>query len=153
LSLVDVKFVAKEVTANSSDDLIRIPAYNQEQEKGFLIFYTPPLSSGPPRTFQTQFEINREFEKTLGRGQPDTVVYSVQALASRHCLKLTFEILPHVDLPDLTFDSAMKARFEEQAGFFDKETKLTYRRFSTVVETEVKDTAVFEVKLDLKSHS
>jgi NTE family protein len=153
LSLIDFKFVAKEVTANKSDDLIRIPAYNMDREKGFLIFYAPPLAAGPARTFQTQFEIPREFENTLGKGLPDTVEYSVQALADRHSLKLTFEILPHIDLPDLTFDAPLKDNFQEQAGFFDKESKMAHRRFSTTIETDVKGTAAFEVKLDLKVHS
>lgn len=67
-SLVDTNFVCEEITQHGErNNLIRIPAFNQENLKGFVVFFTPPISDGQePRQFHTELIIPQEFAKSVG---------------------------------------------------------------------------------------
>jgi hypothetical protein len=85
--------------------LIRIPAWNTDQQKGFILFYTPPVTEASgPRTFHTGFGISKEFA-SVPTGEQGPISYGVQPLAHKHRLQLTIRILAHTSLPHFVFSS------------------------------------------------
>lgn len=104
-SLMDVRVTTQEQTANGLKDLIRVPAYNSEKQKGFVLFYTPPISErSGPRTFLSTYIIAKEFVR-VPEGEPGTVSYGVQRLAKNHGFRLSLRILTDTELPRLVFSS------------------------------------------------
>ncbi len=129
-SLVDFDLTAKEISSDGTKrDLIRIPAYNGEKEKGFLLFFSPPISSGATRTILTELRIKQEFANTLGHGESDKVSYTATQRASSHTLSLTFEILVHADLPAPKFEGAS---FAGSTVYEDPDSREVYRRYSAI---------------------
>ena len=105
-SLMDLDCTTEEVLESGARaELIRIPAWNTDQQKGFILFYAPPLTAtNSPRTFHTGFGISKEFE-SVPRGEQGPVSYGIQPLAHKHRLQLTIRILAHTTIPPLVFSS------------------------------------------------
>jgi predicted acylesterase/phospholipase RssA len=127
VSLIDYPYTAVEITPDGAKDLIRIPAYNTNDHKGFVLFYTPPVSEdGGPRTFHTSFEVKQEF-LMVPEGEPGLISYGVQRLAREHVCDLKFRILVDTELPKLILspDFGMKptvaADAKEIAGRYYRE--------------------------------
>ena len=103
-SIADVPAYCREDVAAGKPERnpILVPAINQGRWKGFLVFYDPPIAADDPRTFETGFTLNKEFEKSLGMGGSDGVSLSLQQRAHTHRIKdLKFEFWFHPDLPDV----------------------------------------------------
>ncbi len=104
-SLVEVEGagIFNEISSDGTlKALIRIPAFNGETEKGFLLFYSPPIEPGQgKRYFQTRFSVNKEFAETVARGQMGVMSYAVKQLGKKHSLNLSVRVLLEVGLPDL----------------------------------------------------
>jgi predicted acylesterase/phospholipase RssA len=104
-SLLDIRVSAEEVTGGNVQELIRIPAYNSQTHKGFVLFYTPPVSKATgARTFRSRFDIDREFH-LVPQGEPGYVSYGVQRVAQNHIFGLKLRILTDTALPALLFSS------------------------------------------------
>jgi len=85
-------------------DLIRIPAYNSENHKGFVIFYTPPISEDQPaRVFLSIHSVEREFAR-VPLGEPGEVTLAVQGLAQNHVVNLEVRILVDTELQQPRFN-------------------------------------------------
>ncbi|MGA9393224.1 MAG: patatin-like phospholipase family protein [Candidatus Sulfotelmatobacter sp.] len=151
-SLAEFHIAGKELLADgTSRDLIRIPAYNGEKEKGFLLFFSPPISSGRPRTTLTELGIRQEFANTLGQGDEDNLAYSISQRADLHGFRLTVEVFVHASLPTLRFEGHS---LEEGAVQEDRDSGETYRRYtSNPLNTEVRGPFSFELVLNVASHS
>ncbi len=107
-SLIDVSrdSICQEVSKDGEfiQNLIRIPAYNGETEKGFLLFYSPPLQeSQEPRWFRTSFSVEKEFAENVARGGSGHISYIAKQLGIHHDLKLLIKVLVEVDsgMPEL----------------------------------------------------
>ena len=102
-SFLDIPCFFQETTSGEVKDLVRIPAINEKERKGFVLFYTPPISAqdANPRVFTTHFTIPQEFADTLGKGHDDEATYSVRQLAKNHTLKLRFRVLISTSLPEI----------------------------------------------------
>jgi predicted acylesterase/phospholipase RssA len=150
LSLIDFKVFAQELyEGGQSKDLIRIPAYNGEDEKGFLLFFSPPISADKSRTILTQFEIEKEFANTLEKDKPATVSYTTPRRAQDHEVKLTFEIFVDQGLPDLRFDSQFDQNVQETGLVEGRSKKQAYRRFAvSVPNTKIEGTRTFKVGIE-----
>lgn len=66
LSLSDCQYTAEEIHSDGTrTSLISIPAFNGVDTKGFLLFFTPPVTPATTRKTHTEFQIPCEFAKTL----------------------------------------------------------------------------------------
>lgn len=140
-SLIDFPFEANEILADGEElELVHIPAYNTENEKGFLLFYTPPVTSDHPRTFRTAFEISREFEKSIKEGRDGRVACSTRRLADDHRLSLKFEIFIDSTLPQLRLNSEFGEKLS-YTGLVEGSTAI-YRHYAAEVKDITVDTPV-----------
>ncbi len=74
-------------------DVIRIPAYNSDSHKGFIVFFTPPIAEeNAERIFLSIHTVEREFVR-IPDGETAMVDYGVQRMAKRHTLSLQVQIL------------------------------------------------------------
>ncbi len=149
LSLVDFKIVAQEVLdGGGTKELIRIPAYNGEQEKGFLLFFSPPVSDDRPRTTVTEFGIEREFAKTLEKDIPDFLSYTVPRRAQDYRVNLLLEVFVRHALPHLRFETQFGHALRETGSVQNPFNKQVYRRLEVAVpNVKVGTTQVFEVRI------
>jgi NTE family protein len=106
MSLMDLESTCEEVLPGGAKaPLIRIPAWDSDRQKGFLLFYDPPVTAqNSPRKFHTMFRIPKEFE-SVAAGEQGPISYGTQPLARKHLLKLTLRVLAHASLPRLVFSS------------------------------------------------
>ena len=150
-SLAEFHITGKEVLDNgTSRDLIRIPAYNGEKEKGFLLFFSPPISSGRSRTTLTELRIGQEFANTLGKEEHDSISYSISQRADLHTLRLTIEVFVHASLPSLRFEGYA---LEEGKAYDDGDSREVYRRYvSKQQNVGVSGPFVFELLLHIATH-
>ena len=113
------------------------------------MLFTPPISAATPRRrFRAWFGVQREFETTLGSGQPDKVTCFTNQLARVHNLRLTFRVLIHAGLPELRltpeFQRMGKAVTGQVApGFGEPYLLFTFRSAST----RVRDRAAHTITL------
>jgi NTE family protein len=150
ISLMDCHFVADEVIDKQrKEQLIRIPAYNRDSEKGFLLVFSPPISSGSPRRMKTAFEIKQEFLRTLARGQDDCVSFGVRQAAHVHRLKLTFSIEIDDELPEILCEPEFSGEFID-AGFYKEPTSNRRYRKLTCDLGEATVQGVIGFKVNLK---
>jgi NTE family protein len=107
LSLSETKPECVEETGPAPKPLRYIPAYNADNEKGFALFFSPPImAQAAARVFSQELKIDQEFAKTLGTGaSTDTVSVSVVQRATIHRLSSArLEVLVPSDFPHLKFD-------------------------------------------------
>lgn len=110
-SIADMNFVCVDETRSDAvEPLPCVPASNGETEKGFLLFYLPPVEEATPRTIRLGFSIPFEFRGSLGERRPSRMQYSAGQSAKSEWLSLTFRILLHRDLPSLKLIPEFKAR-------------------------------------------
>jgi NTE family protein len=102
-SLADLQYSIREVRNGTETEVIHIPALNKEASKGFLIFFTPPITNGGARHFRTGFSVPREFAKTLAKGKSDTLSFAVLQNSPQHFLTLKFQVWADTDLPHLSY--------------------------------------------------
>ncbi len=101
ISFMDSPCIAEEIHAdNTVSEVIRIPAENTEDSKGYILFYVPPISEERPRRIRREFRIEREFArpKRLSTGYPDDVTFFVKRLAHDHTLDVKFRVLIDSDI-------------------------------------------------------
>jgi len=111
-SLMDFTATAKELFEdNRNFDLPKIPLYNSNEKKGFILFFSPPIRAGEVRKFYDSIVIPMEFEKTLGAGQEDHVSFSVIQAAHTHRIHLRFDIYIHESLSDINIQSGFGRAF------------------------------------------
>jgi len=149
-SLADMAHICRELTPEGPRELIRVPAFNDENRKGFVVFYIPPIAEGQaPRTIHTGFGIPQEFAQTLAKGQPGSVSYVVRKIAAEHVFKLTIRILTDVQLPALTMTADFPGAVEVSGPpEFDQETSVTYHvREFRIAELRVTGEISFRVTI------
>lgn len=147
-SLADFQLTAQERLADGTKrDLIRIPAYNGEKRKGFLLFFSPPMSEGPARTTLTEWRITKEFANTLGKDGEDSVSYSGSRRATSHSIDLTFEIFLLIGLPPLTFEEPPGYSLVKDGIVLDPVSHETYQRYSVIQRNITVHPFHFEVVL------
>jgi hypothetical protein len=109
---MDFTATAKELFEdNRNFDLPKIPLYNSNEKKGFILFFSPPIRAGEVRKFYDSIVIPMEFEKTLGAGQEDHVSFSVIQAAHTHRIHLRFDIYIHESLSDINIQSGFGRAF------------------------------------------
>ncbi|MBZ5603542.1 MAG: patatin-like phospholipase family protein [Acidobacteriia bacterium] len=152
-SLYDVEYTAEELDPHSgvATPLIAIPAFNGQDTKGFLLFFTPPIAPGNPRTIRTRFRVPGEFSQTLAKGHDDEVFYSSTQIAHDHQIRLHFCVLVDRDLPELVITSEFGSKFVQQADQPDPNTQRFYRRYDSQLGwTHVGGNARFTAKVSRK---
>ena len=108
ISFMDSPCIAEEIHPDGSvSEVIRIPAENTEDAKGYILFYVPPISEGSTRKIRREFRIEKEFArpKTLSTGYPDDSTLFVKRLAHEHQLTVTFRVLIDSDIHDVKITS------------------------------------------------
>lgn len=101
-SITAIKYVIEEVTGNVSKSLIRIPAFNSGDQKGFVFFYNPPLQAGQGwRRFHYAFSIVKEFTSTVAAGQVGHLSFTTNQVAHDHQWDLRMRFLVDERLPPL----------------------------------------------------
>ena len=131
-SLFDTHFTADEVGADGTRKaMIRIPMYNREREKGYLIFFNSPVRPGETRLLCTSLKIPQEYATSLGAGFEDKISFLVRQIALRHTADLSFEILIDNDLPELALQSRFGPTFNREAMLDIDPKGCTYRKYTT----------------------
>ncbi|HVP48589.1 MAG TPA: patatin-like phospholipase family protein [Bryobacteraceae bacterium] len=150
LSLSDCQYIAEEVDpTGTKTPLIAIPAFNGVDQKGFLLFFTPPVAPGTMRTTHTEFKMPLEFANTLAKGKPDFVSYSAMCLAKDHQIKLLFRILVDSALPALKLQPQFGGKFVQQRDEADPNSGRFYRRYDCQLDWyRVGAVLVFRVELE-----
>jgi NTE family protein len=152
MSLADVRFEAEEILPGGRRPLIRIPAFNGGEQKGFLLFYDPPVfATDGPRLFRTQFEIPREFASTVAKGGLDVVSYEAQQLAHRQRMRMTFRVFVDSALPNLRLDSHFGHPILFQGEEFDASRRRPFRRYEAKTDWFTVSAAVqFRVEIAIE---
>jgi predicted acylesterase/phospholipase RssA len=155
-SLVEVESdgVFKEINSDGSPKapLIRIPAFNGETEKGFLLFYSPPIAPGHgKRWFRTKVNVEKEFAENVARGEVGTISYGVKQLGKKHSLKLTVRVLLEAGLPDLDLTTEWKEKPISTGRFeTDGHSKKTYLVHECQYDTEIHDKFGIDILVRLR---
>lgn len=124
-SIVDIPHVCEEVTATGTKQMIRIPAFNDRNRKGFVVVYEPPVSADSGnRKFHTGFKILREFADSVGKGKEDEIRYSVRQVADVQHQTMQLRILVDTELPALELKGPYQ--INEKKTEFDHSTHRTY---------------------------
>lgn len=151
-SLADIHHVCEEITTLGQQELIRIPAFNSENQKGFVVFYIPPITAGQGRRkFRAGFRIPQEFAKTVARGLPDFVSYSTRQRAHTHRLKTKFRILVDTNLPGLNFTPEdFNGTVVPKEVEFDQGTRRSYQVYECdIPQTNVINEIGFKISINL----
>jgi len=151
-SFVDLRIVYREITSGGSKDVIKIPAFSQENKKGFVIFFVPPISKNQEsRRFQSRFQVLKEFASTVAKGQTDSIGYQIGQRAKTHRLKLQFNILVDVDLPKVVCSAREFGKtINEGDPIFDRSTKRTYKTYKcNVGSIQVTGKHDFDIEIGL----
>jgi NTE family protein len=151
-SLMDIEVLAQETTdLTNPRDLIRIPAYNSKLQKGFVLFYTPPVSQETgKRSFRSTFTIHQEF-LLVPKGEPGVISYGVQRLAEDHFLKLTLRVLTEVNMPKLIFTNDFGVNVRTSSGAKQVGEKFYTERFWDIARSQVHGEALFNVNVRIDS--
>lgn len=132
-SIAEIPHTCEEISATGAKQLIRIPAFNDDNRKGFVVVYVPPVSEDSGvRTFHTGFKVNREFAESVGKGKEDEITYSVRQVADEQYQRLKLRILVDVGLPLLEFQSPYQVI--EHKAEYDEPTHRTYRVYECQTE-------------------
>lgn len=129
-SLVDLQFTADEIDGGLRKQLIRIPMFNKENEKGFLLFFNSPVRPGTTRRFQTSVAFPREFSRTLAIGHEDEVSFLLRQIAKIHTAAIDFEILLDVELPEITLQSRFGHALAFQGSIVASDSGREYHRYT-----------------------
>ncbi len=149
-SLVDVRMICEEITPGKPVvPMIRLPVENGETKKGFIVFYTPPISEADgARKFLTGFTVPQEFAHTVAMGREDVASYSVVQQAVNHNLDLTFRVLVDSDLPELSVLPDFGGNMEEERIFDDKKVGRVYRCYScSIANVQIRPANEFRVRI------
>jgi predicted acylesterase/phospholipase RssA len=104
-SLADTEPRCIDDTNGDQKPLVHLPAFNGETEKGFVVFYSPPISGDEvkPRKIQTSVGMKREFAE-VKNGERGSVSLSMTRRASIHLMQIRVEIWLHRSLPQMGFE-------------------------------------------------
>ncbi len=149
-SLIDVPALTQETTGNVHRDQIRIPAYNSETQKGYVVFYTPPVSQGDgERTFMSRFEVAREFS-LVPEGEPALISYGVQRRARKHYFSLRLRVLTDTELPPLIFSSDFGAKPQTSPEDRKIGTRHFTERLWEIEKSEVSGESVYNITVRIQ---
>jgi hypothetical protein len=129
LSLADVNVAWHETSNGKNEPLFYLPAFNRETEKGFLLFFSPPITTATgERSFHSSMTISKEFAQTVGRGEWDIVSLSFTRRSDRHTVTPVIQILfPASDFSDLQFRPNFKA---EPTTTIKKENGVSWQSYT-----------------------
>jgi hypothetical protein len=89
----------EEILKDGIRRLPLVPCYSNERVKGFAAFFTPPILDGEDRQFRSSTRIMREYESTLGNGEDDQIVCTIDQVAQSHILKFRCRLEIDASLP------------------------------------------------------
>ena len=103
-SLIDMSHTVEEVDDNGAAtpaQPVVIPAYNEQERRGFAVIHTPPFSAGVTRRLKTGFTVPREFFTNVREGKPSHLGAVFPQKAIKHTVRITVRV--HIDsaLPSL----------------------------------------------------
>jgi NTE family protein len=134
-SFMDLEHIFEEITEGSgTKELVKIPALNKDNKKGFLVFHVPPVTEGKARTFHYAFSIDQEFAETVGKGGEDEVSYSCIKMAFQQSLSIKINILSDISLPELKFNGDFEYTSTVDAVHHDENLQKTYRSTTFVLK-------------------
>jgi len=151
-SLSDVEHICEEITSvGLAVPLIHIPAFNDEDRKGFVMFYVPPIAEGQSeRKFHTGFTVPQEFARTVKMGVPDSVGYVVRQLAKHHQFALKFKVLAEVSLPQLKLTPEFASTLAFTGTTFEKGANHSYNVYEAELgRMSVQGEVQFRTKIEL----
>jgi predicted acylesterase/phospholipase RssA len=105
-SLADTDPRCVEDLGGKQIPLVHLPAFNREDAKGFVVFYSPPISAsqGMPRKVQTSMGIRGEFA-SVAHGSKGDVSLLMTRRAAKHLIRISIEVWVHRSLPSLEYEA------------------------------------------------
>ena len=103
-SLIDMLHIVEEIDSQgvaTPNQPVVIPAYNEQDRRGFAVIHTPPFSSSGPRCIRTGFTIPKEFHTSVREGIPSELGAFFPQKARDHHVRITVRVFVDSTLPPL----------------------------------------------------
>ena len=147
LSLADCRPVCEEVSNGTKKPLAFIPAFNREDLKGFVFFFSPPIDATRPREIHSTLIFKGEFSETVGRGNADEILFSVTRRAKQHNLTIRISLLIHHGIRELHVEPNFKASY---GATIVKEQGETYHEHRWELPEQELGTIGFPLKVTIR---
>lgn len=129
-SLVDMRHTVEEIDSSGAatpTQPVVIPAYNEQERRGFAVIHIPPFSAAGARRIRTGFTVPREFVTNVREGKPSDLGAVFPQKAANHTVRITVRVLIDAGLP----------RLRLTPGAFPATERPTVRRIVNGIEYEV----------------
>jgi NTE family protein len=148
-SLADTEPRCVQEIGPESKSLVFLPVFNQEDGKGFVVFYSPPIQSGEalPRKIRTSMTIPGEFA-AVPKGSGGEISMSMTRRAHVHKISATLEMLIRKDLPDLDLFPNFKAHHSSSLETIDGRR---YERHTWELPEATHDAIPFPLRVKFKT--